>query len=134
MSEVKTSQIIKDSKKKVEKVIDSILKELEMKRKEFDEVKGIAMEMKASGQSELLTPTPIIVPGPTKEVIVAQTSVQAPTMPYAIVVQQQPPRNLVKIEEMHIPWKSTRVKRTKTPSKKRAKQTPSGPRKKRRNL
>ena len=49
MREVKTSQIIKDSKKKVEKVIDSILKESGMTRKEFDEVKGIAMEMKANG-------------------------------------------------------------------------------------
>ena len=61
MREVKTSQIIKDFKKKLEKVIDSILKELGMSRKEFDEVKWIAMEMKASGQSELLTPAPIVV-------------------------------------------------------------------------
>ena len=45
-----------------------------MIRKEFDEVKGIAMEMKASGQSELLTPTPIAMVGPTEEVIVSQTS------------------------------------------------------------
>ena len=52
MREVKTSKIIKDSKKKVDKVIDSILKELGMSRKEFDEVKGIAMEMKASIQSD----------------------------------------------------------------------------------
>ena len=52
---------MKDSKKKVEKVIDSILKEFGMIRKEFDEVNGIAMEMKASGQTELLTPTPIVV-------------------------------------------------------------------------
>ena len=35
--------------KKVEKVIDSILKESGMSRKEFEEVKGIAMDMKASG-------------------------------------------------------------------------------------
>lgn len=70
MREFKTSQIIKDSNKKEEKVIDSILKESRMTRKEFDEVKGIAMEMKASGQSELLTPTPIVVVGPTKEVLV----------------------------------------------------------------
>ena len=75
MNEVKTSQIIQDSKKKVEKVIDSILKESRITRKEFDEVKGIAMGVKASGQSELLTPTPIAVVRPTKEVTVAQTSV-----------------------------------------------------------
>ena len=43
MREVKTSQVMKDSKKMVEKVIDSILKESRMKRKEFDKVKGIAM-------------------------------------------------------------------------------------------
>ena len=86
MREVKASQIIKDSKKKVEKVIDSILNELGMTRKEFDEVKGIAMEMKASGQSKLLTPTPIVVVGTTKEVIVAQTNAKIPTMPYATVV------------------------------------------------
>ena len=82
MREVKTSQIIKESKKKVEKVIDYILKELGMTRKKIDEVKWIAMEMKASGKSELLTPTPIVVEGPTKEVTIAQTSVQAP---YAVV-------------------------------------------------
>ena len=45
MREVKTNKIVKDSKKKVEKVIDSILKESGMSRKGFEEVKGIAMEM-----------------------------------------------------------------------------------------
>ena len=34
------------------------------------------MEMKASGQVELLTPTPITMVGPIEEVTVAQTSVQ----------------------------------------------------------
>ena len=87
MKEVKTSQVMKDSKKKVEKIIDSILKESGMSRKEFDEVKGIAMEMKESGQTKLLTPTPIIVVGPIEEVIVAQTSVQTPSMPYEAIVQ-----------------------------------------------
>ena len=42
MKEVQTNLIDKDTKKKVEKVIDSILKESEMSRKEFEEVKGIA--------------------------------------------------------------------------------------------
>ena len=78
---------MKDSKKKVEKVIDSILKESKMSRKEFDEVKGIAMETKSSGQTELLTPTPIVVVGPTKEVTVFQASAQIPFMPYPIVAQ-----------------------------------------------
>ena len=66
---------MKDSKKKVEKVIDSILKESRMTRKYFDEVKGITMEMKANGQTELLTLMPIVVVGPIKEVTIAQTSV-----------------------------------------------------------
>ena len=52
-------------------MIDSILKELGMSRKEFEEVKGITLEIKASGQLGLLTPTPIIVYGPTKEVKIA---------------------------------------------------------------
>ena len=48
MKEVKTKLMDKDKRKKVDKVIDSILKESGMKRKEFDEVKGVALEMKAS--------------------------------------------------------------------------------------
>ena len=83
MREVKTSRIIKDPKKKVEKVIDSILKESRMTRKEFDKVKGIAMEMKASGQFNILTPTPIEVV--RLEVTTSQTSAQVPNVPYATV-------------------------------------------------
>ena len=45
-----------------------------MSRKEFEEVKGISKEMKASGQSQILTPTPIIVARP--EATIAQTSAQ----------------------------------------------------------
>ena len=60
----------KDIKKKVDKVIDSILKESGMSRKEFEEVKGIALEMKASGQTKLLTPTTIAMARPTIEVTV----------------------------------------------------------------
>ena len=51
----------KDYQKKVEKVIDSILKESGMTRKEFEEIKGIAKEMKATEESKILTPTPIRV-------------------------------------------------------------------------
>ena len=40
----------RDAKKKVDKVIDSILKQSSMTRKEFDVVKGVALEMKVSGQ------------------------------------------------------------------------------------
>ena len=88
MKEVQTNLMDKDIKKKVEKVIDSILKALGKSRKEFEEVKGIALEMKASGQTEILTPTPIAMAKPIVEVIVAQTSAQAPTMPYVVVSQQ----------------------------------------------
>ena len=89
MKEVQTNMIDKDTKKKAEKVIDSILKELGMSRKEFEEVKGIALEMKASGKTEILIPIPIAMAGPTVEVTIAQPSVQEPTVPYAIFVQQQ---------------------------------------------
>ena len=75
--------------------------------------------MKASGQFELLTPTPIVVVGPNEEVIVSQTSAQTPTMPYAVVAQQQPLTKLVKTGEEPATRKSTR----------RVKQTTSGPRK-----
>ena len=54
-----------------------------MSRKEFEEVKGIAKEMKTSRQFEILTPTPITIV--SLEVIVAQTSVQALNVPYATV-------------------------------------------------
>lgn len=96
-----------------------------MSRKEFEEVKGIALKMKVIGQSKQLTPTPIIVVGPTGEVIVAHTSLQAPTMPYVVVAQQQPLRNLKKIEEESAPRKSTRLEKTKRPLEKRFKQTTS---------
>ena len=56
MKEVQSNLMDKDIKKKVNKVINSILKESGMSRKEFEEVKGIALEMKASGQTEILTP------------------------------------------------------------------------------
>ena len=43
------------------------------------------MEMKASGQTKFITPTPIAMVGPTKEVIVAQTSAKTPIVPYIAV-------------------------------------------------
>ena len=57
-----------------------------MSRKEFKEVRGITLEMKASGQTEILNPTPIAMARPTIEVIVEQTSVQAHAVPYIVVV------------------------------------------------
>ena len=73
----------KDTKKKVDKLIESILKKSGMSRKEFGEVKGIAMDMKASGKTKILTLTPIVVARP--EVTVAQLSVQVPNVPYVVV-------------------------------------------------
>ena len=48
MKEVQSSLMEKDTEKKVDRAIDSILKELGMSRKEFDELKGVAMCIKAS--------------------------------------------------------------------------------------
>ena len=90
IKEVQSKQAAKESQKKVEKVIDSILKESRMSRREFEEVKVIAKEMKESGQTKILTPTPISIVGP--KVIVTQVNVQAPNVPYAVVAQQQPMR------------------------------------------
>ena len=56
-----------------------------MHSKEFEEVKEIALDMKDSGQTIILTPTSIVMVIPTVEVIVAQKSAQAPIVPYAIV-------------------------------------------------
>ena len=136
MKEVQTKLMDKDTKKKVEKAIDSILKELGMTRKEFDEVKGVSFEMKASGQVDILTPTPIVVVGPTKEVIVVQTSAQAPTLLYVVVAQQQlqkKGKELVekKVEEVTplVQRKSSKLAKTKnvinTSSKRRVKETTS---------
>ena len=50
----------KEIKKNVEKRIESNLKESGMTRQEFDEIKGITLEMKANGQSKVLATTPII--------------------------------------------------------------------------
>ena len=61
---MKSSQVVKESQKKMEKVIESILKELGMSRKESGEVKGIAKEMKESGQSKILTSTSIVIVRP----------------------------------------------------------------------
>ena len=66
---------IKERKKNVEKKIDSILKESSMTRDEFSQLKGIAMEMNASGQSEVIATTPIIVVAPFKGVTIAQPCV-----------------------------------------------------------
>ena len=71
-------------------MIDSILKEPRMMRTDFKEVKAIAKEMRESGKIEIMTLTPIVVVMP--EVTVAQTSVQAPSVPYVVVAQEKPPR------------------------------------------
>lgn len=75
----------KESKKKVEKEINSIIKESSMTQKEFDEIKGIALEMKDSGKIELLVATLIVVIGPLEGVIVAQPCVKAPVTPVQLV-------------------------------------------------
>ena len=59
--EVQTKQVVQDSTKKVKKVMESILKESGMLHKDFEEIKGLAKEMKESGQIEILSPKPIEV-------------------------------------------------------------------------
>ena len=56
-----------------------------MSQKEFEEVKGIAKEMNESGQSKILTPTPIAIVAP--KITIVQVSAQAPNVPYVVVVQ-----------------------------------------------
>ena len=90
MRAVQSSLMEKDTQKKVDKAIDSILKEFRMTRQEFNELKGVAKEMKESGQTKILIPTPILVNGPNKEVTIAQLSAQASLVPYATIARQQP--------------------------------------------
>ena len=52
-----------------------------MTRKEFDEIKGIALEMKPSGQIEVLETNPIVVVGPLECVTIEQPYVHAPIAP-----------------------------------------------------
>ena len=101
-----------------------------MTRKEFKDVKGIAKEMKASGQSEILTPTPIAVAGP--KVTIAQPIAQVQNVPYAVVVQQKGKE----VKQAPTQRKSTRVEKAKPVEslKKQTKKTTSGPRKKRKTL
>ena len=54
-----------------------------MTRKEFEEIKGLEKEMKESGQTKILSPTPIAVAAP--EVTVAQVSAHTPTIPYVAI-------------------------------------------------
>ena len=44
--------------------METILKELGMTRKEFEGVKGWEKEMKESGQTKIVSPTPIAVVSP----------------------------------------------------------------------
>ena len=101
-------------------MIDSILKESSMTHKEFEEVKGIEKEMKESGKTEILTPTPIAVVAP--EVTVAQSSAQAPNVPYVAVSQVQPLCREKETVVKPMQRKSTRIEQVKpTIHKKREK-------------
>ena len=145
MKEVQSSLLEKETKKKVDKTIESILKDSKETRREFDELKGIGMEMKASGQSKILTPTPIVVVGPTKEATIAHPSPQALVIPYAVVVWQQLAKKENKTKEKKeaeitppMQRKSNRLGKKKhvpKPSpKKRTKEATSGPTKRRKTL
>ena len=45
-----------------------------MTREEFNEVKGIALEMKASGQTKVLATTPLVVAGPSEGDTIVESS------------------------------------------------------------
>ena len=92
MREVHSELHNKESKKNAENKIDSILEESDMTREEFNELKGIAMEMKASGQIEVIAATPIAVATPSEGITVAQLSAQTPITPYVTIAQVQPTR------------------------------------------
>ena len=77
----------KEIKKNVEKKIESILKESGMTRKEFNEIKGIALEMKANGKTKVLVAIPIANATPSVELRVVGTTSHISTTPYAIVLQ-----------------------------------------------
>ena len=55
----------------MEKKIDSTYKDSSMTQVEFYQLKGITMEMKESGKSEVIATTPIFVAAPSEGVIVA---------------------------------------------------------------
>lgn len=103
------------------------------------------MEMKSSGQSKVLLATTITITTPSKGVIVVGPTSQTPTTPYAAVAQVQPvrvqrdqqkkqseddtPIAQIKLERL------VKVKQEPTPpSKKRVKQSTSGPGKRRKTL
>ena len=116
-----------------------------MTRQEFDEVKGIALDMKDSGQTKVLSPTPIIVAEALVQVIVAQPSVQEPSIPYLAIVQQKPLKKRkdqvekkIEVETPSTQRNYTRLEKTKkveTPSpQKRVKEIASGQEKRRKTL
>lgn len=87
MREVHSEIHSNEHKKKVENVIDSILKESGITQEEFKEIKGIALEMKESGQSRVIVAKPIAIVEPSEGVAISKPSMWAP---YATVVQVKP--------------------------------------------
>lgn len=63
-----------------------------MTREEFNEIKCIALEMKANGWTEVITKKPIGITTPYEGVIVARPTAKTPTTPYAVAAQVQPVR------------------------------------------
>ena len=63
-----------------------------MTRKEFSEIKCIALEIKARGQLEVIEETPIAIAAPFEGVTIVRPNVQTPTTPYATIAQVQPIR------------------------------------------
>ena len=119
-----------------------------MTKEEFNEIKGIAMEMKVNRKTKVLTTTPIAIAAPSMDVTVVGSTSQIPTAPYATIVQVQPVRvqpsqqkeksDDVEVTTISAQRKSERQVKVKqeptlTP-KKRVKKTSSGPEKRRKTM
>ena len=61
-----------------------------MKSHEFNEIKGIALEMKANGKSKVLEATPIAIVVPSEGVTVERSTSKTPIVPHSTVAQVQP--------------------------------------------
>ena len=61
-----------------------------MTREEYKEAMGIAMQMKASGQIEVLIATPLASKAASEVVTMARPSTQIPNAPYVVISEVQP--------------------------------------------
>ena len=63
-----------------------------MTRKDFNEIRGIMVEMKSNGKIKVFVATPIAMEWDLEGVTVEQPCTQAPISSYVVVTQVQPVR------------------------------------------